>query len=151
MPVKWPDSQPVGGGRSRRALWVIIGAIALHSSCEWAAPPSIVITAEEFRFIPARIERTAGRPLRLLIRNQGHERHVFHSPALLGPEAGVQWHQPVAESMAVLQENNAIVLEPGQSMVGYVTLSPGLYPFRCWIKGHTGMEGVILVTDPSLE
>jgi uncharacterized cupredoxin-like copper-binding protein len=51
--------------------------------------------------------------------------------------------------MVALQEVNAIVLEPGQSIELHVGLSPGLYPFRCWIKGHTGMEGTILVKDLS--
>jgi uncharacterized cupredoxin-like copper-binding protein len=60
---------------------------------------------------------------------------------LFGPAAAVIWHQPRVE----LKEANAIVLEPGQSVELSLSLSSGLYPFRCWIKGHTGMEGTILV------
>jgi uncharacterized cupredoxin-like copper-binding protein len=68
---------------------------------------------------------------------------VFHSPELLDPEAAIIWHQP----RAIPQEVHALVLEPGQSIELYISLSPGLYPFRCWIKGHVGMEGMILVKD----
>lgn len=125
-------------------LW-LIGLFALQSSCEWFGPPTIVITAEEFRFTPTRIEWEPYHPFRLLIRNQGRERHVFHSPELFGPEAAVTWHGP----MVALQEANAIVLDPGQSIELYFALSPGLYPFRCWIKGHGGMEGTILVKENS--
>ena len=128
----------------QRALLWAIGSLSLHSACGWIPSP-IVIAAEEFRFSPARIEWTSDRPLRLLIRNQGRERHVFHSRELFGAEAAVTWHQP----MVTLQEAHTIVLEPGQSIELHFTLTPGLYPFRCWIKGHTGMEGAIIVEGPS--
>ena len=137
---KWIDRQ-AGFKRKRAGLLWVLGALALQFSCGWFEPPTIVIIAEEFRFIPARIELAPDEPLRLLIRNQGRERHVFHSPELFGPAAAVRWQQP----RVALQEANAIVLEPGQSIELSLTLSPGLYPFRCWIKGHNGMEGTILV------
>ena len=104
-----------------------------------------MVTAEEFRFHPTRIEWVSDQPLPLLIWNQGRERHVFHSPELFWPGLGFLWHQP---KMA-LQEANAVVLEPGQSMALSFTASAGLYPFCCWIKRHTGMQGTILVKDPS--
>jgi len=142
---KWPDRQPWFGGRCRKTFLCVIGLLALQSACGWFGPPTIVITAEEFRFTPSRIEWSHDGPLRLLIRNQGRERHVFHSQELFGPKAAVTWHHP----MVALQESNAILLEPGQSMELSFVLSPGLYPFRCWIKGHTGMEGTIFVKGHS--
>jgi hypothetical protein len=142
---KWTTRQPWFRGRCRSALLWGIGLLALQSFCGCFESPTVVITAEEFRFTPTRIKWSSDHPLRLLIRNQGRERHVFHSPELFGPEAAVTWHQPIV----ALQEANAIVLEPGQSIELYFALSPGLYPFRCWIKGHTGMEGTILVKDLS--
>ena len=123
-----------------RLLW-IIGFLSIQGSCEWGGSSTIIVTAEEFRFSPTRIEWVFDQPLRLLIRNQGRERHVFHSQELFGPEADVLWHQP----RVVLQEANAVVLEPGQSIELSFTASAGLYPFRCWIKGHSGMEGTILI------
>ena len=138
---QWSDRQVWFSGRRRNALLWVIGVLVLQSSCEWVGPPTIVITAEEFRYTPTRIEWSPDRPLRLLIRNQGRVRHVFHSPELFGPEAAVTWHQP----LPVLQETNAIVLQAGQSIELVFALSSGLYPFRCWIKGHTGMEGTIFV------
>ena len=130
-----------------RLGWIIgcLSCLVLQGSCEWGGSSTIIVTAEEFRFNPTRIEWVSDQPLRLLIRNQGRERHVFHSRELFGPEAGVLWHQP----KVALQEANAVVLEPGQSIELSFTASAGLYPFRCWIKGHTGMEGTILVKDRS--
>ncbi len=130
---------------ARPSLLWLIGFLVLQISCEWGGPPTIIVTAEEFRFSPTRIEWVSDQPLRLLIRNQGRERHVFHSQELFGPEANVLWHQP----RVALQEANAVVLEPGQSIELSFTASAGLYPYRCWIKGHTGMEGTILIEDSS--
>jgi len=142
---KWTHLQRRLRDHARYNLLWVICFLALQVSCEWGGPSTIIVTAEEFRFAPTRIEWVSDRPLRLLIRNQGRERHVFHSVELFGPKASVLWHQP----MITLQESHAIVLEPGQSMELFFTASPGLYSFRCWIKGHAGMEGVLMVQDRS--
>ena len=42
-----------------------------------------MVTAEEFRFHPTRIEWVSDQPLPLLIWNQGRERHVFHMPGIV--------------------------------------------------------------------
>lgn len=142
---KWIDLKRWFRWNARLSLVWVIGFLALQGSCEWGGSSTIILTAEEFRFSPARIEWVSDQPLRLLIRNHGRERHVFHSQELFGPEAKVLWHQP----KVALQEDNAVVVEPGQSIELFFTASAGLYPFRCWIKGHTGMEGTILVQDLS--
>lgn len=143
--AKWHDRQNRASGEALSNLVWIITFLVLPSSCEWSGPPAIHITAEEFRFVPARIEWPPLHPVRLVIRNQGHQRHVFQSPELLGPDAPLTWHQP----KIALQETNAVVLEPGQSVEFTVSFSSGVFPFRCWIKGHAGMEGVIIVQPPS--
>lgn len=140
---KWMYLQRRICWNARPSLLWVIGFFVLQGSCEWGGPSPIIVTAEEFRFSPTRIEWISNQPLRLLIRNQGRERHVFHSQELFGPEADVLWHQP----RVALQEANAVVLDPGQSIELLFTASAGLYPFRCWIKGHTGMEGTILIRD----
>lgn len=143
--AKWRDRHNRVQGNALSNLVWIITFLMLQSSCEWPGPSSIHITAVEFRFVPARVEWPPFAPVRLVIRNQGYQRHVFHSPELLGPDAPVTWHQP----KIALQEANAVVLDPGQSIEFTVSFSSGVFPFRCWIKGHTGMEGVIIVQLPS--
>jgi uncharacterized cupredoxin-like copper-binding protein len=129
------------GGVSWKSLLLLISLFAVQGSCGEGGGGTITITAEEFRFTPKRIQWTAGRPLRLLLRNQGRERHVFHSPELFEKGKSLEW----VGGMVAVQQNNAVMLEPGQSIELKVELLPGLYPFRCWIKGHAGMEGVIVV------
>ena len=134
-------------GRNRRdgfrgnLFGVMISLLLALGACGESGGGVVTITAEEFRFTPQQIQWSVGLPLKLLIRNQGRERHVFHSPELFEKGRTLEWKA----EREVVKQNHAIILEPGQSIELIVELVPGLYPFRCWIKGHKGMEGVILV------
>ena len=88
------------GGVSWKSLLLLISLFAVQGSCGEGGGGTITITAEEFRFTPKRIQWTAGRPLRLLLRNQGRERHVFHSPELFEKGKSLEW---VGERVAVQQ------------------------------------------------
>ncbi len=50
------------------------------------------------------------------------------------------------EEVVRLKKERVVRLGPGESIKFVVRLPPGTYPFRCWIKGHTGMEGTIQVS-----
>ncbi len=122
------------------ALGVVLAG---HGSCEWSGPESVTVTAEEFRFTPAHIQVRPNDPFTLILRNQGRERHVFHSPLLIGersPSAGSPDPQRV-------QSGGGIMLEAGESIKFQLVVGPGLYPFRCLLKGHSGMKGIIVAQD----
>lgn len=123
------------------AFLVMISLLVPLAACGESGVGVVTITAEEFRFTPQQIQWSVGLPLKLFIRNQGRERHVFHSPELFEKGRALEWNA----EREVVKQNHTIILEPGQSFELIVELVPGLYPFRCWIKGHSGMEGVILV------
>lgn len=112
--------------------------------CEWPGEKTLTVTAEDFRFTPQQVTAPAHLPFTLVIRNQGRERHVFQSPELFAKEAfgNRPGHFDGRQSV------DTLILDPGQSVEVMVELPPGLYPFRCWIKGHSGMEGVIMVHRP---
>jgi uncharacterized cupredoxin-like copper-binding protein len=113
-------------------------------ACEWTGESTLTVTAEEFRFTPQHVTAPAHVPMTLVIRNQGRERHVFQSPELfLKGTFGNRPGHPDGR-----QQADTLVLDPGQSVEVMVELPPGLYPFRCWIKGHSGMEGMIMVHPP---
>ncbi|MDR4494915.1 MAG: cupredoxin domain-containing protein [Nitrospirales bacterium] len=130
-------------GRIVLRFVVFLVVVAGHGSCEWGGSESVTITAEEFRFTPARIQVRPDHPFTLIIRNQGRERHVFQSPRLFGENPS---YAKSAHSKRV-QPGGAIILEAGESIEMRLALGSGLYPFRCWIKGHSGMEGAIVVSD----
>ena len=80
--------------------------------------------------------------MHLVVRNQGRELHRFHSTLFarsridLVPDAGRQ-----ADAL-----EQGVPLAPGQRFELVLTLPPGVYHFLCPIKGHRGMQGMIVVS-----
>jgi len=95
--------------------------------------PTVEIIAEDFRFTPAELHLSAQRPIRLLIVNQGRERHEFKSPLLghqLGGSGGMLTSVPVSAN---------------QKAEIVIRTNPGVYLFHCAIPGHAGMTGTIII------
>ncbi len=87
------------------------------------------------------MEFPAHQIVRLIVRNQGRERHVFQSPIL-----ALQGVRLVKNSLAdQWKGGDGIPLQPGQRIELTLELPEGLYPFRCRIKGPKGMEGTLIV------
>ena len=103
-------------GRYRRdgvrgdAFMVVISLLLALGACGESGMGVVTITAEEFRFTPQQIQWSVGLPLKLLIRNQGRERHVFHSPELFEKGRTLEWKA----EREVVKQNHAIILEPGK-------------------------------------
>ena len=102
---------------------------------------SATITAEEFRFTPNLVKFPAGKEVRLVIRNQGRERHVFQSPILAFKNVRVDGHSRASGGKG----GEEIQLKPGERNELWLVLPEGYYPFQCRIKGHKGMEGALVV------
>ena len=102
----------------------------------------VTIVVDEFRLSPARVDVQAGQPVHLVVRNQGRETHRFQSPLLaehrveVVPDAGPQ--------VDALEQG--VPLAPGQHLELMLTLPAGVYHYRCPIKGHHGMQGMIVVS-----
>lgn len=118
------------------ALWVF--GIPL-SSCDTGFS-SATITAEEFRFTPNLVKLPALQTVRLIVRNQGRERHVFQSPILARNDVFIDKKSLAGRWTGV----DGIQLRPGERVELSLVLPDGLYPFRCRIKGHKGMEGTLI-------
>jgi uncharacterized cupredoxin-like copper-binding protein len=103
----------------------------LGAACD-SSQQTVQIVAEDFRFTPAEVRLTAGQPIRLIILNEGRERHEFKSPLLLhaGADSGLPSSLPVL---------------PNQKAEAVLRPNPGVYPFSCGIPGHAGMSGTIIV------
>lgn len=125
------------------SVWGIAGIV----SCDSWSTNTVVISAEEFRFDPKFIDWPSLGPVHVILKNRGRERHVFQSPSMFS--AG-EFEGDLEETVRFKQER-AIMLEPGGRVEFVVRLPPGTYPFRCWVKGHTGMEGTIQVSGDRKE
>jgi uncharacterized cupredoxin-like copper-binding protein len=99
------------------------------------------ITAEEYRFTPNLVKLPARQNVRLIVRNQGRERHVFQSPILARKDVFFD-----RISLAgPWKSADGIQIQPGEQIEFSLKLPEGLYPFRCQIRGHRGMEGTLVV------
>lgn len=119
----------------RTANRCVCGGAALFllgAACDFSQQ-AVSIAAQDFRFTPAEVRLMAGRPIRLVILNEGRERHEFKSPLLL-PQARAGNGLP--GSLPVL---------PNQRAEAVLRAMPGVYPFYCAIPGHAGMGGMIIV------
>ena len=112
-------------------------------ACDNLGGNTVVISAREFRFDPSFIEWPSMGSVHVVLRNEGRERHVFQSPSLFAQGKFDDSHDHVLS----MKKARAVILEPGKTVEFSLQLPPGLYPFRCWIKGHTGMEGTIRVSS----
>ena len=112
----------------------------IFSSCDKGFS-SATITAEEFRFTPHLVKLPAHQVVRLIVRNQGREGHVFQSRAL--GNQSIRWLENSLTNQ--WQVGKGILLKPGQHVEFSIELAPGMYPFRCGIRGHRGMEGTLMV------
>ena len=101
----------------------------------------VTIVIDDFRFTPARVDVQAGQPLHLVVRNQGREMHRFQTTFSGQPR--VQVASKSGTQADSLKQGTA--LAPGQRLELNLTLPPGVYHFRCPIKGHRGMQGTIVV------
>ena len=102
----------------------------------------VKIVVDDFRFSPTRVDVRAGQSVHLVVRNQGRETHRFHSTLLAHPRVDVV--SDTGPQAASLEQG--VPLAPGQRLELVLTLPPGVYHFRCPIKGHRGMRGMIVVS-----
>lgn len=102
----------------------------------------VTIVVDEFRLSPARVDVQAGQPVHLVVRNQGRETHRFQSTVFTHP--GVSVVSDAGEPAG--SPKQGVPLAPGQRLELTLTLPPGVYHYRCPIKGHRGMQGMIVVS-----
>ena len=105
----------------------------------------VTIVVDDFRFSPARVDLRAGQPMHLVVRNQGRETHQFQS--ILVAQHRVEVVSDSGEQAGSLEQG--VPLAPGQRLELVLTLPPGVYHFRCPVKGHRGMQGMIVVQTPA--
>ncbi len=67
------------------ALVLLLGRSSLLSACE-PREQFLRLAAQDYRFVPTDIRVLADRPIRLLIVNEGRERHEFTSSLLANAE-----------------------------------------------------------------
>ena len=134
---KKPNTHEMISGLMVMGIWL---GVMTFSACDNGVF-SATITVEEFRFTPHLVKLPAHQVVRLIIRNQGRERHVFQTRILT--HQSIRWSEDTLPEQ--WQAGKGILIKPGQHVEFSLELVPGLYPFWCGIRGHKGMEGTLMV------
>jgi uncharacterized cupredoxin-like copper-binding protein len=161
------DNQPLRRW-STKQLWLAIGLVlyfvfisvapALASgnsspSVDLLGQPATEIavslgtTANELKFVPDRLEFSAGKRYKLLLTNPSPQKHYFTAKDF----ADSIWTQKVeAGNVEIKGAIHELELKPGAKAEWvFVGLKSGTYSLRCPIAGHTeaGMKGEIEIAS----
>ena len=139
-----------GGTRSRPPLSptgllacsLALGAVLLPASARAQAPLIVRVEMQEFAFHPATIRLTSGRPVRLVLVNEGQIAHQFETAYLHALSVRVVGDVLSAEAPGL----DAIRLNPGgTARVEFLPRGKGRFVFACTIEGHkeAGMLGYL--------
>lgn len=120
------------------AFWLSVG---ISGGCDQDRQ-YVRIAAQDYRFDPRQVELEANLPVELTVVNQGRETHEFTSRVL---RLGRKGNTAAFEEGSVPDKVTSIRLRPGEVMHMVLDLVPGVYAFRCAIRGHRGMDGVLIV------
>ncbi len=129
-------------GLSLFSVGVLVGWIVFKEG-----PRTVHILAEEFRFIPAKVLVKAFQDVRFIVRNQGREHHIFQASFFNNPAVRILWE---STTNSFNREPN-VSLAVGESVSFIGQFPPGVYAYRCMIKGHRGMEGLLIVRNEALK
>ncbi|MFQ5931550.1 MAG: cupredoxin domain-containing protein [Nitrospiraceae bacterium] len=127
-------------------LVLLLGNSILLAACE-PREQFLRLAAQDYRSVPTDIRVLADRPIRLLIVNEGRERHEFTSSLLANAEV-----QMLADPPLTLTRNTGTVsIDPGRSVEIRVQAPAGTYLFHCRVRGHAGMRGTMIVQPRVVE
>jgi uncharacterized cupredoxin-like copper-binding protein len=142
-----------GGGTRRRpprslvrllTCSLALGAVLLPASARAQVPVIVRVQMQEFTFQPATIRLTAGRPVRLVLMNQGQIAHQFETTYLHALPVRVVGDALSADAPGL----DVVRLNPGGTgRVEFLPRRRGRFVFACTIEGHkeAGMLGSLEV------
>ena len=139
----------------KKIFVLILGVLTLTlAACSGGATSSssaaqqITIEASEFNFQPATIEVSAGRPVKLVMRNKGaveHDWAIMKIPMMGKNESSMGGHDMSGVSNEPELHLNVALGRTGQ--VEFTPTEKGTYQIACTVAGHkeAGMVGTLVV------
>ena len=124
-------------GTAAIALGLVWGLTVGSDAQDWQ---TVRIEADEYRFVPNRIQIRSEQPAKIEIKNVGNEQHEFRSKLLEESPVEVEGGGLVVKGAGI----HSILIEKGATaMIKWTSPAPGLYDFECRIPSHHGMDGTI--------
>lgn len=108
---------------------------------DWTTTPTVSVALTDFDFTPDHPTFTSGKPIRLVLANNGSDRHDFSAPAFFAAASYRAGSTLPADGKVVVKKDQKaeIDLVPGPA---------GNYPLECteFLHALFGMTGTITVT-----
>lgn len=137
----------LAGCAPMRSPTAAIDAPTIVKAADWTQTETIELVLDEFGYEPNELRLKAGRPYKLVMRNQGDKDHYYTAP---------EFYRAIATRKAMVNRQAEVkapyfeaieVLKSGQLDLYFVPVSKGTYRVRCTIDDHLeqGMEGTIVI------
>lgn len=119
---------------------------------DWTKIQTFTVSLEEYKFVPDKMNFKTGIPYKLVLKNNGKEKHYYTAPDFFKSIA----LRKVQTNDGEVKANylTAIEVYPGKEMeIYFVPLKAGNFELICTIEGHSekGMVGKIIVENTSLK
>ena len=133
----------MGRYRIHRAIALLGAALGLVAATEaqegWNR---VEIRANEYLFAPKEVRAKAGRPLALVIINEGHEPHQFRSDLFKDRMTEVE----IAETVVRGRGIEVVDVAPGgRATIKVLSPPAGEFDYQCRIPSHHGMDGILII------
>ena len=138
------ESAPIVGRFIRMILvggliTVTVGCAVSQSQSTWQ---TVEMIADEYRFVPNRIQVKANKPLELVIRNKGNEPHRFQSSLFRDQMLEVVINESVVRGPNIERVD---IIPGGEVRIKILSAPAGEFDFQCRIPSHHGMDGILII------
>ena len=113
----------------------------------WSEAQVVTVSLADYAFSPARLSFAAGKPYRLILKNEGKSTHLFVSGGFFRAIAARSLKTP--DGVIATPRLKSIAVNSGSTKVlDFVPVKPGNYELECTIPLHAvfGMVGTIEVS-----
>jgi uncharacterized cupredoxin-like copper-binding protein len=131
----------------------VVAAFSLAACTGSAGPQAITVSARAMQYQPAKIEITAGQPVRLTFRNNDALEHDLSVMEFPMSQIGATPEPVVGHDMdpTTVEPELHVAAAMGETgMLEFTPSKPGTYEFFCTVVGHrqAGMVGTLTVRAP---
>jgi uncharacterized cupredoxin-like copper-binding protein len=126
------------------AIVPILGLVLTAGSPAQESWQTVRIEADEYRFVPNRIQLSAGKPVMIEIRNTGNEQHEFRSRLFRQTMIEVEGSGLTVKGSGI---HSILIEKSTTATIKWLSPAAGSYDFECRIPSHHGMDGTIVVEE----
>ena len=135
-----------GCGHHHHATYVRDAAERVKGA-DWSKMETTTVTMTDFAFNPPNLSFRQGVPYKLVIKNEGSQKHYFTAEGFFRAIA-TRKLQSNSDGEVKAPYFSAIEVYPGRSLdLYFIAVKTGSYPLVCTIEGHAGlgMKGEIRI------